>query len=130
CQPAARGVGRTHRLLRKHAGHAHHVPGRHHLSRAAAPREGNRRGGVCEPRHAVRATRGTFAGATRREPHAVVSGELRNARFSAGGVELPGIQTAPWFVTTHTSKFDFSLTVERSAEGCTAGVEYSTDLFE
>ena len=44
--------------------------------------------------------------------------------------ELPGIQTAPWFVTTHTSKFDFSLTVERSAEGWTAGVEYSTDLFE
>ncbi|PYL70307.1 MAG: non-ribosomal peptide synthetase, partial [Verrucomicrobia bacterium] len=44
--------------------------------------------------------------------------------------ELPGIQTAPSFVTTHTSKFDFSLTVERSAEGWTAAVEYSTDLFE
>src|SRR5205809_3097967 len=44
--------------------------------------------------------------------------------------ELPGIQTAPWFVTTHTSKFDFSLTLERSAEGWTAAAEHSTDLFD
>jgi amino acid adenylation domain-containing protein len=43
---------------------------------------------------------------------------------------LPEIQTAPWFVTTHTSKFDFSLTVERSADGWMAVAEYSTDLFD
>src|SRR5437773_6032589 len=43
---------------------------------------------------------------------------------------LPGIQTSPWFVTTRTSKFDFSLTLERSAEGWTAAAEYSTDLFD
>jgi amino acid adenylation domain-containing protein len=50
--------------------------------------------------------------------------------FPAVVFQLPGIQTAPWFVTTHTSKFDFSLTLERSAEGWTATAEYSTDLFE
>ncbi|HZL78001.1 MAG TPA: amino acid adenylation domain-containing protein [Candidatus Limnocylindrales bacterium] len=44
--------------------------------------------------------------------------------------QLPGIQTVPWFVTTHTSKFDFSLTLERSADGWTAVAEYSTDLFD
>ncbi len=44
--------------------------------------------------------------------------------------EFPGIQTAPWFVTMHTAKFDFSLILERSAEGWTATAEYSTDLFE
>jgi amino acid adenylation domain-containing protein len=43
---------------------------------------------------------------------------------------LPGIQSAPWFVTTHTSKFDFSLTLERSADGWLAVAEYSTDLFD
>jgi amino acid adenylation domain-containing protein len=50
--------------------------------------------------------------------------------FPAVVFELPGIQTVPWFVTTHTSKFDFSLTLERSADGWTAAAEYSTDLFE
>jgi amino acid adenylation domain-containing protein len=44
--------------------------------------------------------------------------------------ELPGIQTAPWPVTTHTSKFDVSVTLERSAEGWMAVAEYSTDLFD
>src|SRR6185369_5869843 len=50
--------------------------------------------------------------------------------FPAEVFKLPGIQIAPWFVTTHTSKFDFSLTVEHSAKGWTATAEYSTDLFE
>ena len=50
--------------------------------------------------------------------------------FPAVVFELPEIQTAPWFVSTHTAKFDFSLTLERSAAGWTAAVEYSTDLFE
>lgn len=50
--------------------------------------------------------------------------------FPAVVFQLPGIQTVPWSVTTHTSKFDLSLTLERSAEGWTAMAEYSTDLFE
>ncbi len=50
--------------------------------------------------------------------------------FPAVEFLLPGIQTTPWFVSTHTSKFDFSLTLERSAEGWTAATEYSTDLFD
>src|SRR5205823_6283518 len=40
--------------------------------------------------------------------------------YPAVNFRLPGIQTSPWFVTTRTSKFDFSLTMERSAEGWTA----------
>src|SRR5438445_4468738 len=43
---------------------------------------------------------------------------------------LPGLQTAPWFVTTRTSKFDFGMAVERSVDDWTATVEYSTDLFD
>jgi amino acid adenylation domain-containing protein len=43
---------------------------------------------------------------------------------------LPGLQTSPWFVTTRTSKFDFGMAVERSVDGWTATVEYSTDLFD
>ena len=50
--------------------------------------------------------------------------------YPAVDLILPGIQTAPWFVTTHTSKFDFSLTVERSADGWMAAAEYSMDLFD
>jgi amino acid adenylation domain-containing protein len=50
--------------------------------------------------------------------------------YPAVNFRLPGIQTSPWFVTTRTSKFDFSLTMERSAEGWTAAAEYSTDLFD
>ena len=50
--------------------------------------------------------------------------------FPAVTLPLPGIQTAPWLVTTHTSKFDLSLTVERSSDGWTATAEYCTDLFE
>ncbi len=50
--------------------------------------------------------------------------------FPAATLLLPGIQTAPWLVTTRTSKFDLSLTVERSSDGWTATAEYCTDLFE
>src|SRR5438094_4471032 len=50
--------------------------------------------------------------------------------YPAVKFRLPGIQTSPWFVTTRTSKFDFSLTLERSAEGWTAAAEYSADLFD
>lgn len=50
--------------------------------------------------------------------------------FPAALFSLPGIQTEPWFVTTHTAKFDFSLSLEPSVEGWTAKAEYSTDLFE
>ena len=50
--------------------------------------------------------------------------------YPAVELMLPEIQTAPWFVTTHTSKFDFSLTVERSANGWMAVAEYSTALFD
>jgi amino acid adenylation domain-containing protein len=44
-------------------------------------------------------------------------------------LELPGIQAEPWFVTSHTAKFDVSLSIERSADGWMATAEYSTDLF-
>src|SRR6266487_2870770 len=50
--------------------------------------------------------------------------------YPAVNFRLPGIETSPWFVTTRTSKFDFSLTLERSAEGWTAAAEHSTDLFD
>src|SRR5438094_3551679 len=50
--------------------------------------------------------------------------------YPAVNFRLPGIQTSPRFVTTRTSKFDFSLTMERSAEGWTAAAEYSTALFD
>src|SRR6266516_19965 len=50
--------------------------------------------------------------------------------YPAVNFRLSGIQASPWFVTTGTSKFDFSLTLERSAEGWTAAAEYSTDLFD
>jgi amino acid adenylation domain-containing protein len=50
--------------------------------------------------------------------------------FPAMVFSLPGIQTAPWFVTTRTSKLDFSLSLECSGDGWTATAEYSTDLFE
>ncbi|PYJ33551.1 MAG: non-ribosomal peptide synthetase [Verrucomicrobia bacterium] len=50
--------------------------------------------------------------------------------YPAVNFRLPGIETSPWFVTTRTSKFDFSMTLERSAEGWTAVAEYSTDLFD
>jgi len=36
----------------------------------------------------------------------------------------------PRFVTTHTAKFDFSMTMEPSAGGWTAVAEYNTDLFD
>ena len=49
--------------------------------------------------------------------------------FPATEFPLPEIQSAPWPVTTHTSKFDFSLTLERSDADWTATAEYSTDLF-
>src|SRR5262249_38568068 len=43
---------------------------------------------------------------------------------------LPEIQSTPWPVSTHTSKFDYSLAVEHSAGGWTATAEYSLDLFD
>lgn len=50
--------------------------------------------------------------------------------YPAVSLRLPGIQTTPWPVTTGTSKFDLGMAVERSADGWTATVEYSTDLFD
>ena len=50
--------------------------------------------------------------------------------FPAVEFLLPGIRATPRLVTTHTSKFDLSLTMERCAGGWTATAEYSTDLFD
>ena len=45
-------------------------------------------------------------------------------------LELSGIRAVPWFVTSHTAKFDVSLSIERSADSWMATAEYSTDLFD
>src|SRR5207249_9986203 len=50
--------------------------------------------------------------------------------YPAVNFPLAGIRTSTGFVTTRASKFGFSLTMERSAEGWTAAAEYSTDLFD
>ncbi len=49
--------------------------------------------------------------------------------FPAVTLDIPGIQAAPWPATTHSSKFDLSLIVEKTASEWTATVEYATDLF-
>ena len=50
--------------------------------------------------------------------------------FPTVDFELSGITTTPRAVTTHTSKFDFAITMEPSADGWTTLAEYSTDLFD
>ena len=49
--------------------------------------------------------------------------------FLEPSLSLSGLQATAWPVSTHTAKVDFSLLVVRGAEGWTANVEYSTDLF-
>ena len=63
-----------------------------------------------------------------RHPLVSVSFVLRT--HSNQALNLPGIEATAWEVTTQTSKFDLSLTVEMSAGSWTAVAEYSTDLFE
>lgn len=43
---------------------------------------------------------------------------------------VPGLEADPWSVSTRTSKFDLSLTVEREGNDWITVVEYSTDLFD
>lgn len=65
---------------------------------------------------------------TSRTPLFQTSFALRD--FPAAELTLPGVQATSWPVTTHTSKFDLSLTVEQSAGEWTVLAEYSTDLFD
>jgi len=65
---------------------------------------------------------------TGRTPLFQTSFALRD--FPAAELTLPGVQATSWPVTTHTSKFDLSLTMEQAAGGWVVRAEYSTDLFD
>ncbi len=52
---------------------------------------------------------------------------LQNA--PVGAVELPGLRLEPMQVASETSKLDLTLSMEESAQGLTATLEYSTELY-
>jgi amino acid adenylation domain-containing protein len=49
--------------------------------------------------------------------------------FPEVNLQLAGIEVTPWPVSTHTSKFDLSLTVRPNAQGLMAAMEFNSGIF-